>query len=138
MNTVPVGGMTDAEEEAQAEQPSRTWKLDWERGRASGMTDGLEAVRQAVHKLLLTDRFRHAIYSSDYGHELRSLIGSDPVFLEMEIDRMLQEALLADDRITGVGETAVEELEDGGMRVLFTVNTIFGSFEAGMEVRDDG
>ena len=35
------------------EQPTRTYRLDMEAGRILGMTDGLEAMRQAVLKILL-------------------------------------------------------------------------------------
>nr|WP_313785006.1 DUF2634 domain-containing protein [Paenibacillus larvae] len=40
--------------------------------------DGLEAIRQAVHKILHTERYEHLIYSPDYGSELTGLIGQAP------------------------------------------------------------
>ncbi|HIW31220.1 MAG TPA: DUF2634 domain-containing protein, partial [Candidatus Paenibacillus intestinavium] len=86
------------EEPVERQQPSLTWKLDLEKGRITGKTDGHEAVKQAVLKSLQTDRFWYEIYSWDYGHELTNLIGGSPVFVESEARRMISEALMTDDR----------------------------------------
>ena len=58
-----------------ADLPSRTWRLDLEQNQLSGMTDGLDAVTQAVFLALHTDRYRHVIYSWQYGVELDDLFG---------------------------------------------------------------
>src|SRR5690606_27931875 len=69
-NMIPTGGTIADAATAEVRQPSRTYKLEFARGRVAGMTDGLDAIKQAVYKILQTDRFRYEIYSFDYGHEL--------------------------------------------------------------------
>lgn len=108
--------------------PSLTWKLDLEKGRVVGKTDGLEAIKQAVFKVFQTERFWYDIYSFDYGHELTLLIGSSPVFVKSEAARIIQEALMTDDRIQSV-ENVKAEIQGDQITIRFTVVTLFGSFE---------
>lgn len=113
--------------------PSRTWRLDFARGRVTGTIDGLEAVRQAVFKVLQTERFRYLIYSFNYGVELESLVGEDPLYVRSEIGRRIREALGQDDRIRGVEQVEAEPNGDGWL-VRFTVVTGDGSFAVTQEV----
>jgi len=92
--------MPAAVEERQ--QPSLTWKLDFENKRITQMIDGLEAVKQAAFVILETERFRYLIYSFNFGSELQGLIGKSPLLVRSEIQRLVREALLQDDRITDV------------------------------------
>jgi len=87
--SLPVGAAPLAEDVV---QPSRTYRLDLEHGRIRGMTDGAEAVKQAVYKILATERYAHSIYS---GYGLDRRIGP-------ELERCVKEALLEDDRIESV------------------------------------
>jgi phage baseplate assembly protein W len=109
------------------QQPSATWKLDFEKGKVVGKIDELEAVKQAVFKILHTDRYWHVIYSTDYGHELSTLIGSHPIYLQSELRRRVEEALLTDERIVSVNDLGVEMLEDQ-IKLSFQVNSIHGAF----------
>ncbi|REK74391.1 DUF2634 domain-containing protein [Paenibacillus paeoniae] len=129
---IPQGGVLSQIIEV-GEQPSRTWKLDVDRGRVTGMTDGMDALRQAVYKILQTDRFRHLIYSTDYGHELKSLFGRHPSIAAAEARRMLEEALTQDDRIEAV-EGVSASMEGDRMMLSFTVVSQYGAFDAAMEV----
>ncbi|RAR41941.1 DUF2634 domain-containing protein [Paenibacillus sp. MDMC362] len=136
---IPQGGMLEPDSEIveTLEQPSLTYDLNLEEGTISGHIDGLEAVKQAVVKILQTRRFEHLIYSSNYGQELDSVIGRDPLWAYAEIERHIKEALLQDDRllsvddinITFTGEQAVAE---------FTVQSVYGAFNMIKEVREDG
>jgi hypothetical protein len=97
------------------------------------MTDELEAVRQAVFKILQTERFKHPIYSSDYGSEWRSLIGRSSAVVPMEAGRMLEEALGQDERIEGI--EGIETVMSGDQaKITFTVVTRHGSFSSTWEV----
>ena len=130
---IPIGGaITDETLEAE-QQPSRTYRLDIARGRVTGMTDGLDAVKQAVFKILQTERFRYEIYSFDYGHELSGLVGGNPLFVRSEASRRIQEALSQDDRITGIQEV-VANVSGDSLSISFTVATLFGSFDQTLEV----
>ncbi len=115
------------------QQPSRTWKLDFDKGKVTGMTGGLDAIKQTVFCILQTDRFRYLIHSFNYGQEFNSLIGLSPTFVESEINRMVQEALMQDDRITNIENLQMEPNGDS-LLVTFTVVTDIGSFDQGVNV----
>jgi len=125
---IPVGGQISRQNPPTIEQPSRTWKLDFDRGRVTGMMDGLDAVRQAVFKILKTERFRYLIYSSDYGAEFNGLIGQDPALVRSELRRRIREALTQDDRIEDVTDVQIDIAGDSAT-VRFTVVSTFGSFQ---------
>lgn len=125
---IPSHNVVDEQEGEQNIYPSRTWKLDMDRGRIVGKIDALEAVKQAVFKILQTDRYAHDIYSFQYGHELKQLIGGHPAVIESEVNRMTREALLQDDRILSVEEADVSVMEDG-LFIRCIVTSDYGSFE---------
>lgn len=116
---------------AAVEQPSRTYKLDMRQGRMAGMADGLDAVRQAVYKILHTERFAHLIYSADYGFERAGLLGGNPDFVRLELGRRTREALLADERISDITDFRIE-MQGDEAEVSFTVLSVYGDFR--MEV----
>ena len=60
------------------EQPSLTYRMQTEEKRIRGHTDGLEAVRQAIYKIIMTERYQYVMYSWNYGIELLDLFG-EPV-----------------------------------------------------------
>lgn len=129
---LPVGGIRN--EEIQFEQqPGRTWKIDFRKKRIIGMTDELEALKQAVFLILHTERFAHLIYSSDYGAELTGLIGEHQLFLQSELTRRIIEALLQDDRVTGVEDFSFE-FAQSDVLVRFAVISLYGSFQEEVEV----
>ncbi|WP_068784116.1 DUF2634 domain-containing protein [Paenibacillus phocaensis] len=111
--------------------PSRTYKLNVQQGRMDGMTDGLGAVKQAVYKILHTERFAHLIYTGDYGFEREGLIGASPGLIRSELQRRIREALLQDDRISEVADFAIGVQGDEA-DISFTVNSVYGDFR--MEV----
>lgn len=114
------------------ESPSLTFGLT-DRNTISGTVDGLEAVKQAIHLILNTERYEHLIFSWDYGIELVDLIGKPPSYVLPEIKRRITEALEVDTRITGVGDFQFETVKNK-VNVRFTVNTIFGEIEEGIGV----
>ena len=94
-----------------AEQPTKTYKVDFDTGRVAGYVDETEAMKQAIFKILSTERFLYLIYSWNYGIELNAVVGkSYPVF-SSEIKRVITEALLADSRITDVTDFQVEQID---------------------------
>ena len=114
----------------EAEQPSRTYRLDLERGRIFpvGTADGLDAVMQFIKKALISPRFRCLIYDTQYGSELKqTIIAGDatPEFVETEIPRLVRDALLVDSRIFDVyGFSIIFETENAD--ISFTAHTAFG------------
>lgn len=84
-------------------QPSKTYKLNVDKDTISGgYVDGIEAVKQAIFKILNTERFDYIIYSWNYGVEIKNLIGQHVSFAIPELERVITEALMQDDRIEEV------------------------------------
>lgn len=133
---LPVGILTLSDEVDvidETELPTRTYKLDFKRGRCVGMTDRLEAMEQAVFKMLNTIRFQHMIYSDDYGFE--ELIGKDKVYVQAELPRRISETLLQDGRITSV-EDMTFDFKGDAATISFTCITIYGDVDVLREVTD--
>ncbi|MFM9276471.1 DUF2634 domain-containing protein [Paenibacillus jiagnxiensis] len=91
----------------------RSWRFDFEIGefvvtptRKVAVADEKEAWVQWCEKAIRTPRYRHVIYSRDYGSELEELIGSSfgHAVLESEIQRIVTETLLADARTEAVDQ----------------------------------
>lgn len=116
--------------EVAAEQPSKTYKLDVERGRIFpvGTCDGLEAVNQFIKKALLTPRFRCLIYDNQYGSEIKQTIIADDAtteYIETEMPRIVKDACLCDSRILDIYDFSFS-FEKERAFIRFTANTIFG------------
>ncbi|BBI32053.1 DUF2634 domain-containing protein [Cohnella abietis] len=124
---IPSGSSITAEKLESVQQPSRTYRLDLINKRMAGVVDGLEAVRQAVLKILQTDRFDHYVYSGDYGSEISRLGGGTPLLMQSQIAHRIKEALLQDDRISDVMDIQITVSGDNALAT-FTVVTDFGNF----------
>lgn len=105
---------------------SRTYRLDGDR--IMGMTDGKEAVFQAIELALTTGRWQHGIYSGDYGCEIHELFGHDSRPMEKEIELLMREALEQDDRITEVKDFRVDYKGDTA-EISFTAVSRFGDIQ---------
>lgn len=116
-------------------QPSNTYKMKIEEERVDGkIVDEVEAVKQAVYKILNTERYKHIIYSTDYGVELADLFGKPIPYVLPEIPRRITEALLVDDRIKKVDNFELDYNKKGDVTCLFVVHSIFGAFDAEKKV----
>lgn len=122
----------DPEDDDEDAETSLTFKVA--NGRIGGKIDGLEAMAQTVAKIMETERSANPIYSEDYGHDLDELIGKNFDFVETEIERVLEEALEEDERVTGVSVDSVEETDSTSLLVTATVSTIYGDLEVAQEV----
>ena len=114
-------------EEAE-EAPSLTYKLDLNKGRIVGKIDGIEAVRQAIRKAIITPRFKCLIYSNQYGSEIEQAYIADFAtldFIEATVEEYVKDALLPDTRILSCYDFSVSQEEDG-VFIRFTCETIFG------------
>lgn len=81
---------------------SRTYKVSGDK--VEGFVDDLEALKQAIYKTLSTEQYEYPIYTFDYGIAWKDLIGEDRAYVRAETKRMIQEALLQDNRITDVDQ----------------------------------
>jgi hypothetical protein len=124
-------GLTLDFEEGQ--QTSRTYKLDFERKRVVGYTDGREAIEQAIYKAIGTERYEDLIYSWNYGAEISKLFGKPIPYVYSELKRLITEALTHDDRIESVDAFSFSHIKNK-VSVSFTAHTIYGDIEAEKEV----
>ena len=104
-----------------AEQPSKTYYLNIENNTIIGQCDGIEAMKQTIYCILNTERFEHLIYSWNYGIELKNLIGENSTYVIPELQRVITEALMQDDRIEEVSNFNFEISRN---KVIVTFNVI--------------
>lgn len=136
MALVP-GALTSAEQEQLEElviQPSRTYRI--ENGRIRGTIDGQLAIEQFIWKAISTALNRFIIYDDQYGCELDNLIGATVTqeLIDDEIPRVVEEALVYDDRIDSVNDIILRH-EGDTMFISFRVALTTGEqFESEVSV----
>ena len=116
-------------------EPSKTSRLNIENNTISGICDGKEAVKQAVYKILNTERYKYVIYSRNYGSEFEKLYGKQMSYVKSIIKSVITDALMADDRIKNISNFIVEKIDKTALKVDFTVESIFGDIDISEEVR---
>lgn len=119
------------------QEPSLTYRLDLNSNIISGMTDGLEAVKQAVYHRLGIERYQYPIYSWEYGLQTYDLYGKPIPYVMPEIKRRIKEALLKDDRITQADGFSFAH-EGTKLTVNFAVQSNVGTFEAQIVLTESG
>ena len=97
---LPVATVQEAQE-----PPTKTYRLDLEEGRILGMIDGQEAVRQAIHKAIITPRWKCLIYDNQYGSEIEAAViqsqgRASHDYIEAVVPGFVRDALRPDRRIT--------------------------------------
>lgn len=112
--------------------PDLTYKLHEKS--VSGYVDGLEAYRQAVVKILNTERYKYLIYSWNYGIELVDLIGQPVPYVVPELERRITEAIMQDDRTESVSNFKFDTSKFGVVAVTFKATSIYGETEQQLTV----
>lgn len=108
-------------------QPSKTYKLNIENNTISGgYVYEKEAIKQTIYCILNTERYDYLIYSWNYGVEIKNLIGEHLTYVIPELERVIEEALLQDDRIEEVNNFNFEIVSKNELLVTFEVVTIEG------------
>ena len=115
-------------------QPDFTYKLNVETERVIGYVDKQEAYKQAVYKLLNTERYDHIIYSWNYGIELRELFGKPIPYVVPELERRITEAIMQDDRTVSVTDFQFDTSKFGVVAVTFKATSIYGTTEQQLTV----
>lgn len=116
--------------------PTRTYRLTFAEAGPGGRCGGLAAMRQAVYLCLRTARFRHEMYSWNYGIALDHMIGEQNApLLQSKLKSAITEALLADDRIVSVDGFQFARPSRGRLTVTFTVETTEGRLEEAVSWR---
>lgn len=131
---IPITVTILEEEVGQSISPSLTYKIDYFNKKLIGKFDGRDAVVQSILKILSTDRYAFVVYDWYYGQELMSLIGQPYDYVVTELPRLIEEALLQDDRIVSVQNFKFKQSTVDSMLVEFTVQTVYGLVEVETEV----
>lgn len=130
MSLLPAYIQTDISNQDKKEKimVPREYELDFETGQLTGnIVEGKEAIKIWIWLALKTPRFRHTMFSWDYGNEIETLIGKgySKEHIETEVYRMVVEALSVNKHISGITNFLVS-LEDEKLEISFIVNTIYG------------
>ena len=91
-----------------------------------GKVDDVNAMQQAIMKILSTERYENEIYSWNFGIETRDLYGMDVLFVMSEIKTRIGDAITADDRFESVDDFVVEKVGKCIVHCTFTVTTTDG------------
>lgn len=106
---------------------SNSYKLDDKKEHIKGNIDNIEAIKQAVYKILRTERYNYEIYDWNYGIELNDLIGKSKNFVKSEIIWRITDALIVDDRISEVFDFTFKDIDKTSILVSFKIRTDFGN-----------
>lgn len=112
-------------------ETTKTYKIS--KASMQGFADELEALKQAIYKVLHTEKYEYPIYSFSYGIELENLIGKDATYVKIELKRRAQECLLEDERIQAVDNFKFF-INGDEMTCTFDVVSIYGSLNLSKEV----
>nr|WP_220482423.1 MULTISPECIES: DUF2634 domain-containing protein [Bacillus] len=127
----PEEEIEETEEDEEVET-STTYRIDFENGRLTNEAiTGIESIRQFIYMTLRTERYAHPIYSHDIGTEIQELLTDTEAtdeYKEMEIPRLLEEALVVDERIDHIEEIEVTKQNDA-FQVKLTIVTDEGTLE---------
>ena len=104
------------------------WGVNFDTGQLTGETvDGSEAVKCWIWKALMTQRFRWALYTWNYGSELESYIGrvlSDE-YLKTDVKLALEDCLLINEEIKSITNYSAY-VEGDVLYISFTAVTKYG------------
>lgn len=117
------------------EMPDYTYKLNFESERVSGYVDLIEAYKQAVYKILNTERYDYPIYSWDYGVELKELFGLPIPYVIPELERRITEAIEQDNRTEAVTGFKFDTSKRGVVHVSFTAVSVYGDADFELDVQ---
>lgn len=114
--------------EIEEEKEQSDYEIDFNTGRLTGrIISGLDAIKQWVRIVLLTDRYYYPQYSWEHGVELSELIGKnyDEDYIKSEAKRMISEALLINEDIQSIDNFNCSMIGDK-LEVGFSINTTYG------------
>ncbi len=116
------------------EQPSMTYRMDLSGDSVRGLVDNQEALKQAIFRILNTERYQYIIYPWWYGIETIDLYGEPVNWVCAELERRITEALRMDSRIISVTDFEHDTSVKGVVRTTFNVHTIYGNIPTEREV----
>ncbi len=112
---------------------TKSYKMDLKDTTISGFVDETEALKQAIYKILNTERNMYPMYSRNYGIDLKDLIGLPTDYAISQIPDRITEALIYDDRIVSVDDFEFSK-NKSKLLVKFKVTTIYGNIETDFDL----
>lgn len=128
---------TIKEDDSQVVKMPREYGIDFATGQLSGkIVEGLEAIKVWILLCMHTERFRHAIYSADYGTSLEQYIGHmlSEEYINTDCESEITDALLINKYIESIEDFEAVRNSDS-LNISFRVVTKFGSIEVDENVR---
>lgn len=128
---------TIKEDDSQVVKVPREYGIDFTTGQLTGkIVEGLEAIKVWIWLCMHTERFRHAIYSADYGTSLEQYIGHmlSEEYINTDCESEISDALLINEYIESIEDFEAVRNSDS-LNISFRVVTKFGSIEVDENVR---
>lgn len=128
---------TIKEDDSQVVKVPKEYGIDFQTGQLTGkIVEGLEAIKVWIWLCMHTERFRHAIYSADYGTSLEQYIGHmlSEEYINTDCESEISDALLINEYIESIEDFEAVRNSDS-LNISFRVVTKFGSIEVDENVR---
>lgn len=125
------------EDDSQVVKVPKEYGIDFRTGQLTGkIVEGLEAIKVWIWLCMHTERFRHAIYSADYGASLEQYIGHmlSEEYINTDCESEITDALLINEYIESIEDFEAVRNSDS-LNISFRVVTKFGSIEVDENVR---
>lgn len=109
----------------------REFGVNFASGQLTGqIVEGLEALRVWVWLVCHIERYRHPIFTWQYGTELEKYIGQNysREYMDTVVKKEVEDALMYNEHILGI-EDFTTYMEDDRLTMSFTVNTDLGGIE---------
>ena len=134
MATLPDSSSVLIYESEKREYPTDTYLVDKETGTIKKIGNGLEAMKQAAEIILSVERYEHQIYSSNFGRELKKLVGKPPEYVTSMLKRRIREAFSMDSRFLSVDDFVFEAIDFGLIKCSFNIKTVYGTVSKEVEI----
>lgn len=128
---------TIKEDDSQVVKVPKEYGINFQTGQLTGkIVEGLEAIKVWIWLCMHTERFRHAIYSADYGTSLEQYIGHmlSEEYINTDCESEISDALLINEYIESIEDFEAVRNSDS-LNISFRVVTKFGSIEVDENVR---
>ncbi len=110
-----------------------TYRMDTESLSIRGLCCGRDAVKQAVYKLLMTEKDTYVIYDKSYGVRLKDLFGTDISYARAVIRLRLEDAFKNDERIKGITSFSADAVKNK-LRVELSLDTVYGGISLSADI----
>lgn len=101
--------------------PNLSYKLDLTNDRVRKYVDNIESIKQAIYKILNTERYTYIAYNWQYGIELNDLFGKPKSIVKAILPNRIKEALMIDDRIEDVRDFIFKDISKTELSITFNV-----------------